>query len=275
MSNASFAQRMARCALPTTWGGSGSCQRWHFCSRCAYARKHATWKTFLPAFDGRQFIFVTLGIKQAVVVQGEHDFSAVLPIWNAINGAISSAVKERVILGAFCAEELSIRSFFPLLLNPHLHAVFHVDDSSDAFLDMIRGFLLGAMPDAISSISSVKAGSLKGHRDFAYTIAYPTKEIDIVMPYQSAEGRQVPHEILNRNCEVFFRGWDRTMYGRTAIRKFGTFHHASAGYIGTKGWEKKAREEYVKSFWSEERTRRFHPENSFSREEDSFEGALR
>ena len=159
-SEAPFATRLICFGRKTSWNGTGSCQKWRFCSRCAYARQMAAVAMFSPAFPANHFAFATIAFRGSVRMTDSQKFASLLDYWNAIDRAVKFLKSEGLILGAYFVEELSIATFLPLSVQPHTHADFHIDpfagyDSEDikaALVALLSDFRWGGRPVGFGSV---------------------------------------------------------------------------------------------------------------------------
>ena len=252
---APFATRFVCCGRKTAWNGTGSCQKWRFCSRCAYARQRATLETFLPAYQPSSFVFVTLAFNGSLAISHADDLAAVIPLWNAIDAALKRLRSLNQIEGAFYVEEVAIIGFLPLRLQPHVHAILHTPNGKPDTPESIRK-QLGRSLRNLALSPSIEVAPLTSEECFANRLTYTTKAIDLVSRYRAAlynDGSANLHSRLQVNHELraFLHGWTQVTHARHAIRRLGTMHHASGHYIGMKDWTAAQRKEYVYQFYAE------------------------
>jgi hypothetical protein len=264
---APFDIRVAFCGRRTSWNGSGSCQKWRFCSHCAFIKKMIALQSLLPAFGYRHFAFLTISFDGSLRVENTLRMSQILRYWNAIDLAIKHLRNEHIILGAFFVEELFLRGFLPLRVLPHVHCVLHVASGEEQIAQVIRDetstFLLehrgpGGAPLAL--LPSVESRCIRTERRFANALQYLTKSVDLIGPYNSAVATAPSFDdsiaTLNRELRGFLTSWVGVTQGRQAIRRIGTMHQASKEYIGTKNWTQAERKVYVAKYFESLRDER-------------------
>ena len=238
-----FATRFVCCGNKTSWNGSGSCQKWRFCSRCAFARQMAAVKTYVSQFHAGEFAFATIAFEGAVSIDITSTFATILDYWNAIDRSVKFLKMEGLILGAYFVEELSITSLLPLTVLPHNHAIFHLNPFAGYDSSHIQTALSTFLQDFageqgfLALTPSVRVKEVTTEEDFFRYFKYCTKAVDLRRPYKSAmraagKNNLEKRSIMNTELREFLHGWVSITRGRYAIRKIGTMHHASNDYIG-------------------------------------------
>lgn len=256
-SGVSFAARMACCGRKTNWNGNGACQQWRFCSKCANAYQNRAIATYLPSFTVGQFYFVTTSFSGSLRIEEKEEMALALGYWSAIDHALRALIASGLMRGAYSVEEISIQDLIPLRIRPHVHSVVHADWEADrdrqSAVDELTS-TLAQWPDLqlSPSIHSIKIPT----RDcLAKTLSYCTKAVDLTGIYCKSIGSYGEESAalnreLNREMQALLLGWSGITEGRYSIRKLGSMHHASKGFIGAK-MSHPERRAYLQKFHAE------------------------
>src|SRR5207249_2902924 len=122
-SNCCYAERIVCCGRKNQWNGTGSCQKWHLCSRCAYIRAQRALKMYLSAFNPNRFVAGTMSFKGYLMAEKESEIFDIAFYWKTIKEAICTVRDEGMILGAYVTDELKLRGFWPIRIIPHSHCI--------------------------------------------------------------------------------------------------------------------------------------------------------
>lgn len=264
--NSRYAERVVCCGNKNRWNGTGSCQKWKLCSRCAFARKHNALKAYLSSFRPNQFVASTISFEGALTPPDWPQFMWVLCYWDAINEAIRDEYDNGNILGAYFIEELALVGFLPLRVLPHVHCIFHVQSADAATVDALRTNLYdGILRSAeihgwdFELVPSIAMRTITSEKEFANMLQYGLKAIKIAESYEYAlalnDHEPEPVEQINHELKRFFSDWLGTTSRRLSIRRLGTMHHGSKHFVGNR-WGRKRRREFVEGYMAERKRER-------------------
>jgi hypothetical protein len=268
-SNCCYAERMVCCGRKNQWNGTGSCQKWHLCSRCAYIRAQRALKLYLPAFNPNQFIAGTMSFEGYLMPENESEIYDAVSHWQTVREAIYTVRDEGLILGGYFADELKLLGFSPIRIIPHSHCIFHLESNSDVNTDSLGTRLASAVMESVErragwralspSTPSIALARIVTERHFANSLQYATKAIELESPYEEARTRDgyacLFIDGLNRELQCFLSGYLGAMRNRMMVHRIGTMHPASKGFVG-KRWSRKRNEDFVRGYCDEQRRER-------------------
>ena len=191
------------------------CGLWKFCPYCAYLRRKKLVEKYLPLFHRTRWHFLTISFTGHLLF-GPESPDDITDYWNACRGTIRSLVRESVISGAICVEELHVHCLDPCLVLPHCHFLISAGEVTDGTLadleERVRAHVctLPCLESARPEIDpdaeirlpvTTRCGELESEQDLDRVLRYLVKPIDIVEPYETAI-RELDAEDLDGRAQL-------------------------------------------------------------------------
>ena len=114
-----------------------------------------------------------------------------------------------------------------------------------------RGYIKALYPSTVLN-------PLREERRYANALQYTTKAIDLGDAYEEAitrDGGCLFVDGLNRELQWFLNGYLNAIANRLMIRRLGTMHPASKGFVG-KQWSSQRKQEFVGGYFDEQKRER-------------------
>jgi hypothetical protein len=241
----SFAARYICCGRPQ---GTCSiyCNKWFVCERCAQRQVAKSFARYADSFHKGTFHFLTISFHGDLPFT-ETTNTQILDHWEAINSAVEEMCNSGIWTGAYWVDELAVNSFLPLRVNPHAHAIIHAVRISEADLEDLNNLISSYqgdddIPVEITLSPSILHRSIPSQRDFENTIAYLTKAINLVKPYNAAWREHITSNpgnayLLNREARELLEGLPellKQLKGKRRLRCKGTLDSRNKHFIGTR-----------------------------------------
>ncbi len=166
------------------------CRLWKFCCHCAYTKQNEIVTRYLPAFPKGNFWFVTLSFKGGLRFEVPHDEHP-LPYWDAARMALREMLADYSIDGALWVEELYIRSYLPLEVLPHCHAIIDATEFADDAKEKLTGSIIQFSSeqvdgDGVELPFDLDVKPILDQQHFINCLRYLIKPIDLVTAYSQA-----------------------------------------------------------------------------------------
>ena len=246
-----FAVKFCSCGRGNFKNKSGRCTKRHFCPRCSDLKFTKHWDNLGGSFDEvtmfSNYYFVTLSWVENITITDNSWVEACHLHWDALEGALSTASKDKTIRGALVCEELSVHSFHPCTIKPHIHAIVHADYWDEETTEQLSLSISAAT--GVELTPDVQAKPLEKHGDFERTMRYMFKPMNIAKAYTAAwnthySGSRKEAWRLNSQLKDLLRGHVELTKGNVAedeehaaksrmmIRCLGSMHGKSKDYVG-------------------------------------------
>lgn len=244
LANEKIAQRYVCCGRPQ---GTGEipCKNWMFCERCANKQVHSSLARYANVFNHGTFFHLTVAFDGDLPFTGPKS-TQILGYWEAINSAITAMCNSGTWRGAYWVDELHVRTFLPLRVMPHAHAIIDAERIHEDDLAELQRLIREYTGDEDNLVHvglplSIKLESLETERDLQNTIAYLTKATNLVRPYKVAWTDNVADDRtnafhLNREVRELVEGVPellKTIKGKKRKWWKGTMQPGTKNYIGT------------------------------------------
>lgn len=224
------------------------CLLWKFCPFCCYLKKLNLAERYLTKFHSRRWFFQTISYRGEVNFT-EESLDDVEDYWNAGGSALRRLKSDGQIDGAVWSEEISVHSFDPLLVRPHIHALLTcetVSESHDATTQQLVEEFVGngwdpesgdyqPDPDAIVRLQPDSLTlPLQSQADFSNVLFYMIKPINLAEPYNRAFSSGTADVLaVNQNVNQFFAGHRLHTDGRKQLQTIGNLDPRNrSGFIG-------------------------------------------
>ena len=256
LSGYSRSLRYSFCSVKNINRMSQPCKRHHFCSYCNWLSQQTALQTLLPSFERGKWYHVTLSFNGCLTATPEAT-DYILNCWKACGNALKAAVDEKLLKGAYWTEELSVQSFLPNKVLPHVHALVDADDICQNTLDYLEELMTKALGrvelhgDGLQLTPNILVQATSTECRFLHTIKYLFKTLEILPKYQLAwkeveeTGRSVAVS-LNSAVREFLDLHFELTNGRDRKYAKGNLHPQSAAFIGVKKCNRKDFREYVR-----------------------------
>jgi len=234
-----FLIRYCRC------GEQGAvCDKRTWCPRCAYAVVTSLWKEYLLSYNAGTFYFLTVSLVGDVPFTDENAFD--LPgLWKILTTSLQvlQCKLKGCVRGMLISDEISVRQFLPIRINPHVHAILDADDPLhfyEALKPVIDAFLTKHAP-GYTLQASVNMRVITSQNSLKSALQYLVKPIQIKIPYRTAWDGKVVNGLgrawaLNSEVKDFVRYTNYVSHTPRLIqhiKRYGSLSANSSNYIGT------------------------------------------
>lgn len=235
-----FAKKYCFCGASNKKNASGRCNKRHFCRRCANSKAYKHWLKLQKSFNKGDYYFVTFMWDGAVKFSDNTSIDCSHLHLNAINYAISQAIKAGLFNGGIVSEEIAVVNFLPCMIQPHVHAIIECDYFDDKLkrklLKSIRKYRDKAGHRVVLK-PLLQFAHIKDRELFERQFRYLFKPMDIKTAYSVAWDQRYMEDRknawrLNNELKNFMQGNVELTKDRKMIRLFGNMHAKSKQYNG-------------------------------------------
>lgn len=212
------------------------CDQWHLCSKCSYMRRLKASEMFRDTYSKAYFYHITLGFDGDMAFNETNSVVA-QDYWDANQNGIRQLFTDQLIAGAYMVHELKIRSFVPLRVNPHSHAIVTATSIPSEVEDSLRNTIKAH--SGVELKPSIMVKLLHSSNYQANSIRYLTKEMDLQEPYLSAWWKHCKNDRtaapeLNREMRVLLDAQAVAFGGSDKIVYMGNLKSQRKEFIGVK-----------------------------------------
>ena len=238
-SNPTFLERVCRCGQ-----NHNRCKMRFWCPRCAYAEATNLWKTYLPNYHKGNFWFLTVGIDGDIPFNDANAFN-LREFWTLLPDVINQVGlhSNYGIKGFYSSDEVSVRQFLPLRINPHVHAILDADDLDPQVIDDLESVfdqVLEIIAPGCGLTSSVNLRHIVSKEALKSALRYLIKPISLQNQYRTAwtvkvEAGSHPSWQLNNEVRDFITGVSYVSHYPKFMRHlkaYGSMAGSSDNFIG-------------------------------------------
>ncbi len=181
-------KRYAHCGVPNLVNRAGNCRDHKFCPYCNFLVRRQALQTYVPAFDHGTWHFLTLSFHGQLGFNHATAYAS-LDCWDACRDALQHLLDLHRVRGLHWTEELAIRSFLPLRVLPHVHAVVDADTFGEEDLAQLQQRMLAWRShegEALPREPDLDVRPIRTERSLFDRIRYLYKPLDLVPKYESA-----------------------------------------------------------------------------------------
>ena len=194
---------------------------------------------YYDAYDESGFYHVTCSFDGDIPFGATNCMTA-RDYWESIGNSIKKLLAENLIDGAYFVHEMSIRSFLPLRVVPHTHAIVSCGSFPREVIKYL-GELIADCPE-IELTPSINVRLIDSRADMSSMLKYVTKATDLSTAYNSAitqlnECGEKPRDL---NCEMkdFLDSFGAASGHFKKIVRIGNMMSQRNSFIGARGDER-------------------------------------